>query len=202
MDLPLRSNSRLCMNFLLWSGCPRARRAIAGGLAFDHFRHGLSGGKRRGERRGSTRPRIEARFGSCLGFGTPPGGSLLRGRLSSARLLPPANTSSRSVRPSASSLPASTTKSTCDGKASTSAASSKRRSDQGTSFKVGTFNYMRTQYFPPIFPNIQNVSLRLCDSKANTLIRAADIVANHIYHDCISGGKMQIKPNLHITNFP
>ena len=69
-------------------------------------------------------------------------------------------------------------------------------------FKVGTFNYMWTQYFPPIFPNIQNVSLRLYDSKVNTLIRAADIVANHIYHDCISGGKMQIKPNLHITNFP
>ena len=69
-------------------------------------------------------------------------------------------------------------------------------------FKVGTFNYMWTQYFPPIFPNIQNVSLRLYDSKVNTLIRAADIVANHIYHDCMSGGKMQIKPNLHITNFP
>ncbi len=31
----------------------RARRATAVGLAFDHFRHGLSGGKRRGERRGT-----------------------------------------------------------------------------------------------------------------------------------------------------
>lgn len=69
-------------------------------------------------------------------------------------------------------------------------------------FKRGTYNSIWTKYFPPIFPKIQQVSLRLCDSKANTLIRAADIVANHIYNDFEFDLIRPDKPNLQIFYFP
>ena len=69
-------------------------------------------------------------------------------------------------------------------------------------FRFGTFNTKWTRFFPPLFPNIQKVSLRLCDSKNNTLIRAADVVANHIYHAAIIDDVRCCKPNLWVSRFP
>lgn len=69
-------------------------------------------------------------------------------------------------------------------------------------FKRGTYNSIWTKYFSPIFPKIQQVSLRLCDSKVNTLIRAADIVANHIYNDFEFDLIRPEKPNLQVFYFP
>ena len=49
-------------------------------------------------------------------------------------------------------------------------------------FKYGTFNYKWTTFHPPIFKNLKIVEVKYCDSSTKTLVRAADIVANHIYH--------------------
>lgn len=64
-------------------------------------------------------------------------------------------------------------------------------------FKEGTFNYNFQKYFPPIFPNLDKLSLRYVDSKANRLIRASDIIANRIYFE-LKSGKIE---NLYDENF-
>ena len=47
--------------------------------------------------------------------------------------------------------------------------------------KRGTYNFNYSLYFPPLFPKMQSVVLKFCNSKNNTLVRAADIVANKIF---------------------
>lgn len=53
-------------------------------------------------------------------------------------------------------------------------------------FKIGTFNWKWNVFHKPLFPNLQSVDLRFCDSKNQALIRAADIIANRIYFCAIS----------------
>ena len=50
-------------------------------------------------------------------------------------------------------------------------------------FKYGTYNYDWMTFHPPIFPNLQTVKVEYCNSSTKTLVGAADIVANHIYHE-------------------
>lgn len=54
-------------------------------------------------------------------------------------------------------------------------------------FKIGTFNPNYELFFPPLFPDISGVDLRYCDSSSVLLVRAADIVANHLYYRATSG---------------
>lgn len=54
-------------------------------------------------------------------------------------------------------------------------------------FKYGMFNYNYSKHFPPLFPNLRNVVVKYCNSCDNYLVRAADIVSNHIYHQALSG---------------
>lgn len=58
-------------------------------------------------------------------------------------------------------------------------------------FKNGIHNWNFSQYFPPIFPNMESVQLKYCNSATVTLVRAADIVANRIYHDVLSGKEFE-----------
>ena len=58
-------------------------------------------------------------------------------------------------------------------------------------FKNGIHNWNFSQFFPPIFPKMGAVELNYCNSETVTLVRAADIVANRIYHDVISGNSFQ-----------
>ena len=65
-------------------------------------------------------------------------------------------------------------------------------------FKIGTFNYNYDCYFPPVFPGMSVVDLKLCDSKDVVLVRASDIIANHLYykvtrHDNFRDGNLYIK---------
>lgn len=53
--------------------------------------------------------------------------------------------------------------------------------------KIGTFNQHYSKFFPPLFPNLKDVVLKYCDSKTVVLVRAADIVANRIYHAAVGG---------------
>lgn len=54
-------------------------------------------------------------------------------------------------------------------------------------FKHGIHNQDFTRFHPPIFPKMHSVNLRYCNSATDTLVRAADIVANRIYHDVLEG---------------
>ena len=70
-------------------------------------------------------------------------------------------------------------------------------------FKIGTFNSNYKSFFPPIFPNLKDLELKLCNSKNYYLIRAADIISNHFYHKVIvnKGNILNIK-NTFIYGFP
>lgn len=54
-------------------------------------------------------------------------------------------------------------------------------------FRYGTFNWNFTKYFPPLFTNMNSVTLDYCDSEKTVLTRAADIVANTLYHASLDG---------------
>lgn len=49
-------------------------------------------------------------------------------------------------------------------------------------FKIGTFNYNWNRFYQPIMPGLKDVNVYFCNSKNNLLVRAADIIANKIYH--------------------
>lgn len=54
-------------------------------------------------------------------------------------------------------------------------------------FKYGIHNLNFSTFYPPIFSKMQSVQLKYCNSETVTLIRAADITANRIYHDALKG---------------
>jgi len=54
-------------------------------------------------------------------------------------------------------------------------------------FKYGMHNLNFSTFYPPLFPKMQAVHLQYCNSETVTLIRAADITANRIYHDALTG---------------
>lgn len=59
-------------------------------------------------------------------------------------------------------------------------------------FKRGVYAHDFTNYFPPLFPKLKSVDLKFCNSSKKTLVRAADIIANRIYHDALNGN--EVKP--------
>lgn len=54
-------------------------------------------------------------------------------------------------------------------------------------YKLGTFNLTYSRFFPPVFPDIDEVKVDFCNSEVKTLVRAADIVANKAYHSALGG---------------
>lgn len=52
-------------------------------------------------------------------------------------------------------------------------------------FKIGTYNWKYNKFYPPIFPRLNSLEVTYCDSKQKALVRAADIVANNIYHRAV-----------------
>ena len=73
-------------------------------------------------------------------------------------------------------------------------------------FKRGAYAHDFTNYFPPLFPELKSLELKFCNSSKKTLVRAADIVANRIYHDMLS--KITVEPfdgvnqKLYLTYLP
>ena len=49
-------------------------------------------------------------------------------------------------------------------------------------FKIGMWNFDYMKFYEPLFPNAKSLNLQYCNSSKKPLIRAADIVANHIYY--------------------
>ncbi len=70
-------------------------------------------------------------------------------------------------------------------------------------FKHGTINFEYNTFYPPIFPNLKDVAVHFCNSSKKTLVRAADIVANHIFYLACSGIYDSLgESNLHIMLHP
>lgn len=68
-------------------------------------------------------------------------------------------------------------------------------------FKFGTFNYSYDRFFKPLFPKIINVKVKFCSSISTTLVRPADIIANHIYHSALEGYQASSQ-NLYLKYLP
>lgn len=49
-------------------------------------------------------------------------------------------------------------------------------------FKIGTFNYNWNKFYEPLMPDLKEINVYFCNSKNTLLVRAADIIANKIYH--------------------
>lgn len=69
-------------------------------------------------------------------------------------------------------------------------------------FKYGTFNMHYNKYYPPIFNNLQDISLQYCNSEKKPLIRAADIVANRLYYAATNHIRIDPKSELYIKWLP
>ncbi len=71
-------------------------------------------------------------------------------------------------------------------------------------FKIGTLNYKYNTFYEPIFTNLKTVDLSFCNSASKILIRAADIVANHIYYEAVHNENFQVikREKMRITYFP
>ncbi len=69
-------------------------------------------------------------------------------------------------------------------------------------FKRGTFNHNYHHFYPPIFSALNLIELKLCDSSAKPLIRAADIIANNIYYKVVNNMPAAQNLNTYITYFP
>lgn len=70
-------------------------------------------------------------------------------------------------------------------------------------FKIGTFNYTWSTFYEPIFPKLHSLDLKYCNSSSKTLVRAADIVANHLFHIAIeNNGKVSPTSNMTIYKHP
>lgn len=69
-------------------------------------------------------------------------------------------------------------------------------------FKHGTYNRNYSTYYPPIFPELQQVIVSFCNSEKKPLVRAADITANKLFHAAISGSLKNCDKFFSITQLP
>lgn len=53
-------------------------------------------------------------------------------------------------------------------------------------FKIGTFNYNYDHFYDPVFPTMKGLDVHYCNSATTTLVRAADIIANRVYHEVVT----------------
>ncbi len=67
----------------------------------------------------------------------------------------------------------------------------------------GTYNLSYSKFFPPILPESTALTLHYCNSQKVPLVRAADIVANNIYHKAIDNPDFQSRErNFYIIRLP
>lgn len=72
-----------------------------------------------------------------------------------------------------------------------------------TEFKIGVTNFKFNKVHKPIFKNLKHVDVKFCNSSKNTLVRAADIIANRVYYLCKNDKQKLLKTsNLNCTYLP
>jgi len=69
-------------------------------------------------------------------------------------------------------------------------------------FKRGMFNPNYGIFHKPIFPHLSDIQVMYCNSMKKTLVRAADIVANRIWHDVLWGQMDKLQDNLYMHYEP
>lgn len=70
-------------------------------------------------------------------------------------------------------------------------------------FQQGTFSSAWCVFHAPVFEHLLDVEVHFCDSKKVYLVRAADIIANHFYHQAIAhNGEVEAEANTFIFNVP
>lgn len=69
-------------------------------------------------------------------------------------------------------------------------------------FKYGTYNWNYSTFFPPIFPNLETLDVKFCNSCTTPLVRAADIIANRIYYHVLNGKDIYSINNMYISLLP
>lgn len=70
-------------------------------------------------------------------------------------------------------------------------------------FKIGMWNFDYMKFYEPLFPSVKSLNLQYCNSAKNTLVRAADIVANHIFFLANkNNGVVNEENKLHILYHP
>ena len=70
-------------------------------------------------------------------------------------------------------------------------------------FKYGTFNMDYKLFYEPILPHMNALNLNYCNSAKTTLVRAADIIANHIYFEARkNNGNLVFEDNVFILEEP
>lgn len=69
-------------------------------------------------------------------------------------------------------------------------------------FKLGTYNLSYSSFFPPIFKNLKGVTLSFCNSAKKPLVRAADIIANRVYHVALTDRANLSKSGVYIVELP
>ncbi len=69
-------------------------------------------------------------------------------------------------------------------------------------FKIGTFNEFWQRFYPPIFPNLKSVQVEFCDSASRPLVRAADMVANKVFHCARTSQTYTPKDSQHAITLP
>lgn len=70
-------------------------------------------------------------------------------------------------------------------------------------FKLGVHISDWMVYLPPLFPGMNAVHMKFCDSASTTLVRAADIVANSIYHKVKKNEELyRIRNDLYVLYLP
>lgn len=67
---------------------------------------------------------------------------------------------------------------------------------------IGTFNPEYNIHFKPVFPNASCVKFSMKDSQTEILIRAADIVANRVYHHAKSNSLEKIRDSVKLVLLP
>lgn len=67
-------------------------------------------------------------------------------------------------------------------------------------FKYGMHNYSWDRFFPPLFPNLKDVTVSYVDSSKKPLVRAADIIANRLYY--MAANEIAGPYNFHVTFLP
>ena len=70
-------------------------------------------------------------------------------------------------------------------------------------FKYGVWNPNWDGFIDPLFWSMHGINVFFCDSKKVTLVRAADIIANHCYHSAVHGkGAVETRENLFVYVLP
>ena len=70
-------------------------------------------------------------------------------------------------------------------------------------FKIGMWNFDYMTFYEPLFPSVKSLNLQYCNSAKTILVRAADIVANHIFYLANKNdGVVNSENKLHIFYHP